>query len=102
MLEPGETPTWLELKWCKRRDTFGNCLWDAAKLAAAVRQGRARQGYLLVGAPAAVWEGKLPPEARVTGVSAHQGAALVEDYSSWWGWWCEESRTSYPRRLPAQ
>lgn len=100
VLEPERVPTWLELKWCKRPSTFGQCLWDAAKVAAAVRQGRARHGYLLVGAPAAVWEGRLPLEARVTGVSAHPGTSLVDDYPSWWGWWCEETRTTYPRQLP--
>ena len=99
VLEPAGRSTWVELKWCQRRETFGNCLWDAAKIAAGVREGRAERGYLLVGAPVAVWE-KPGPHASVTGVSCHPGASLVEDHASWWRYWCRENLKTYPTRLP--
>lgn len=100
VLEPEGRPTWVELKWCRHRETFGNCLWDTAKLAAGVREGRAQHGYLLVGAPVALWE-QPGPHSSVIGVSCHPGASLVEDHSSWWRFWCRENRRTYPRRLPA-
>jgi hypothetical protein len=100
VIEWARCRAWVELKWCKQKGTFGNCLWDAAKVSAALRQGRTRFGYLLVAAPVSIWAGALPLEARVTKVSCHRGASLVEDYPYWWGGWCEENRNTYPSELP--
>lgn len=92
-------PVWVELKWCRSPDTFGNCVWDAGKLAAAVREGRTKYGYLLVGAPVSVWKQR-GNDGRVMDVSCHPGDTLVTEHASWWRLWLRENKNTFPRRLP--
>lgn len=99
VLEEADARGWVELKWCKTAETFGNTLWDAAKCAAAFREGVATQAWLLVGAPTSIWEAP-PGEAVVTGVSWHAGSSLVDDFPTWWALWQRENTRTFPRRLP--
>jgi GTP pyrophosphokinase len=92
-------PSWLELKWCRSRDGFGFCIWDAAKIAAAVRQHRAARGYLVVGAPTAAWHNP-PREARVLESAVHKGDTIVRDYAVWWRAWHRENANTFPTRVP--
>lgn len=52
--EDSVAAAFVELKW--GGGTLWNCVWDVAKLALAVRQGAARSGYLVAGAPTSEWE----------------------------------------------
>lgn len=73
-----------ELKWwgadpAKRYET----LWDACKLASAVRHGLAAEAYLVAGAPAAAWW----PGDDMTGLyesGEHDIEALCSIATSWW------------------
>jgi hypothetical protein len=92
-------PAWLELKWAKSASTLHNCLWDAAKLAVAQREGRASHGYLLAGAPDLAWNDARGP-THLFHISAHHGASLVDEHLTWWKGWFDENANSYPLRLP--
>ena len=92
-------PVWLELKWAKVANTLHNCLWDAGKLAQALREHKASFGYLLAGAPVSEWNRRVPP-AQLFDVSNHRGRSLVEDYPTWWAGWARENLNTYPLTLP--
>lgn len=91
-------PAWVELKWAKDAETLNNCLWDAAKVALAVREGRARSGYLLAGAPRVEWQKESSP-TRLFTVNVYPGDTLVSNHASWWAAWAAQK--NYPRSLPA-
>lgn len=99
-LAGSRAPIWVELKWAKRADTLHNCLWDAAKLAQALREGKAQYGYLVAGAPVTEWQRANPP-SRLFGVSNHQADSLVGDYPKWWPFWADENANTYPLELPS-
>lgn len=88
---------WVELKWPKNRpNELHNCVFDAAKLAHAKRQGILRNGYLLAGMPTDGWT--KAAASRLFEVSAHLESTLIGDYRQWWndpGW-----QRVYPDRLP--
>jgi hypothetical protein len=90
---------WVELKWAKSADTLHNCLWDAAKLASALREGRARHGYLLAGVPVSEFKraGRRP---RLFGRHVRGGSSLVDDHKSWWAAWEQENSRTYPASIP--
>ena len=98
-LTPLDPPTWVELKWAKSASTLHNCLWDAGKLASAIRADAAKYGYLLAGAPAAVWRNGRGPTPLLD-VSNHLGPSLVANYQPWWDGWCKENPKTYPWRIP--
>ena len=85
---------WIELKWAKEAKTLSNCLWDAAKLAGAIRSKAATVGYLVAGAPASEWEKDHPYQGLFT-FHSWEGRSIVEDpyRSSWLGWLNEKERT---------
>lgn len=92
-------PTWLELKWTKGANELHNCLWDAGKIAQALREAKAHYGFLVAGAPIREWSrGNLA--SRLFEVSNHQGHSLIADYPSWWSFWASENANTYPLELP--
>ena len=93
-------PTWVELKWAKQAGTLFNCLWDAGKLAQALREGRARYGYLVAGAPVAEWQKATPYSKLLLGVSCHHDATLVTEYLKPWSDWLRENPNTFPIEMP--
>jgi hypothetical protein len=91
-------PAWVELKWAKQVGTLHNCLWDAAKLACAVRDGVASVGYLVAGAPAEEWA-KQSPYTRLFGFSSHSGDSIAADYEPSFRGWLAENENTYPKIL---
>lgn len=98
-LAGSSAPIWVELKWAKRAYDLHNCLWDAGKLAQALREGKAQYGYLVAGAPAREWKRANAP-SQLFRVSNHQGDRLVADYPKWWPFWANENADTYPLELP--
>ncbi|UGS38795.1 hypothetical protein [Capillimicrobium parvum] len=100
-IELGETtpPVWLELKWARQAGTLFNCLWDTGKLAQAVRETQARQGYLIAGAPIAAWR-EPTPYRDLLAVSVHAGDALVAGHPAEWLGWQTENPATFPISLP--
>ena len=85
---PGGTRTFLELKcgW-----DLSACVWDAVKLAAGVLNGNADAGYMLAGAPTAMWN-KPTPGAELFGAGRWEtmGPKVRERHRTWWWKWQEE------------
>ena len=99
LYEDTSAPIWVELKWAKRAGTLFNCLWDAAKLAQALREGSASQGYLVAGAPVAEW-GKVTPYRELFRVCCHSDERLVTNHiRDWSGWW-QENQETFPLEIP--
>lgn len=91
-------PVWAELKWAKSAGTLSNCLWDAAKLACAVRDGAAVAGYLVAGAPVSEWE-KEVDYASLFNFSGFSGDSIFtfnSGFAKCWRDWCEENKNTYP------
>ncbi len=94
------SPTWIELKWAKQAGTLFNCLWDAGKLAQAIREGQASYGYLVAGAPGAEWE-KTTPYRELFSVSCHRDQELVTEHVKEWRRWWRENQNTFPIEMPA-
>ena len=86
----------IELKW--GGGTLWNCVWDAAKLALAVRVQAGRSGFLIAGAPARAWE-KPERGAELFGDSASEIEDFLEAHADLFAFWRKDILTR-PRRLP--
>ena len=86
----------IELKWGGR--TLWNCVWDAAKLALAVRVQAGRSGFLIAGAPARAWE-KPERGADLFGDSTSEIEDFLEAHADLFAFWRKEILTR-PLRLP--
>jgi hypothetical protein len=96
-------PVWAELKWAKTADYLFNCLWDAAKLARAVRDGVASAGYLVAGAPVSEWA-KGSAYSILFDFSAYPGDSIVTSnpkFENCWRGWRKENTGTYPEQLAA-
>ncbi len=99
-----QTPTgtaWAELKWAKSADYLYNCLWDAAKLATAVREGAADTGYLVAGAPVSAWTEEID-YAKVFEFSGFEKGSITnfnERFASRWDGWRRENANTYPSEI---
>ena len=89
----------LELKWCRSGNTLANCVWDVAKLATALAEGRLDEGVIVAGAPVAHWRGAASG-VELFDDAVHSSEGLVKRYESWWRFWCNDVLTR-PVRLPA-
>jgi hypothetical protein len=96
--ESDEGDAWIELKWAKDYSTLSNCLWDAAKLAGAVRSESAAVGYLVAGAPASEWEGS-HPYGRLFTFQEWDGSSLVDAHPASWRRWHRENVNTFPRQI---
>lgn len=91
-------PVWAELKWAKGAGTLSNCLWDAAKLGCAVRDGVAATGYLVAGAPVSEWEKNVDYASlfSFSGFSRDSIFSYNPRFAKCWRDWCEENENTYP------
>jgi hypothetical protein len=96
--ESDDGDAWIELKWAKDYSTLSNCLWDAAKLAGAVRAKAAAAGYLVAGAPAGEWEGSHPYGGLFT-FQEWAGSSLVDAHPTSWRRWRRENIDTFPRQI---
>lgn len=85
----------LELKW--GAGSLYNCIWDLAKMAAAVSGEKCGSAYLIAGAPAGEWAGSDGAEFFSSGTT--RLVDLYERYPSHWRKWCKAVET-HPRFLP--
>lgn len=93
---------WAELKWAKSSNVLHNCLWDAAKVARAVRDGVATSGYLVAGAPVSVWAENVD-YAGVFDFSGFSDDSIMTKsprFESCWRKWNRENVNTYPVDLP--
>jgi hypothetical protein len=95
----GKAVAYGELKAGLDTNASANCVWDAPKLALAVRTGAAACGHLIAAAPAALWT---PSTA---GLELFYDAEwrmldLRERHASWWRKW--ETQKLMPLRIPAR
>jgi hypothetical protein len=98
VVDSDDGPVWVELKWAKSYGTLFNCLWDAAKLAGAVRSGAAVGGYLVAGAPASEWEKDHPYQDLFTFHSWEDGS-IVTSFAKDWTGWLEENPKTFPSEV---
>lgn len=98
VVDSDEGPVWVELKWAKSYGTLFNCVWDAAKLAGAVRAGAAVGGYLVAGAPASEWEKDHPYQGLFTFHSWEDGS-IVTSFAKDWRGWLEENPDTFPSEI---
>lgn len=97
-LQVSDGTAWAELKWAKSADYLYNCLWDAAKLATAVREGAADTGYLVAGAPASAWMRQID-YAKVFDFSGFENGSITnynKRFASCWDGWRRENANTYP------
>ena len=97
--ESDDGPVWIELKWAKSFGTLFNCLWDAAKLAGAVRSGAACAGYLAAGAPVVEWEKDHPYRDLFTFHSWEDGSIATGRHGKSWQGWLDENPATFPTEL---
>lgn len=98
VVDSEEGPVWVELKWAKSYDTLFNCLWDAAKLAGAVRAEAAIGGYLVAGAPASEWAKDHPYQDLFTFHTWEDGS-IVSSFPSSWRGWMKENEDTFPSEI---
>ena len=98
VVDSDDGDVWIELKWAKSYGTLFNCLWDAAKLAGAVRAGAAAGGFLVAGAPASEWEKDHPYHDLFTFHSWESGS-IVEEFSKDWLGWLDENEDTFPTEV---
>ena len=98
VVDSDDGDVWIELKWAKSFGTLFNCLWDAAKLAGAVRAGAAAGGYLVAGAPASEWE-KDHPYHGLFNFHSWEDGAIVKDFVKDWRGWREENQNTFPAEV---
>lgn len=95
-------PIWAELKWSdKASNGLEHCLWDAAKLAGAVRARSAVAGYLIAGFPRSVWE-NTGTYARVSDLfsfSSWEDGTIVSDFPSTWSYYRRGNQKTFPRQV---
>ena len=92
----GSSAAFLELKW--GAGNLYNCVWDLAKMAAALARQLAPRAFLVAGAPAADWEGG--EGSALFGSQTWQAADLLDSYAKRWKFWRGDVKT-HPLRLPA-
>ena len=98
VVDSDDGDVWVELKWAKSYGTLFNCLWDAAKLAGAVRSGAAVAGYLVAGAPAAEWE-KDHPYGGLFTFHTWEGGSIVREFAKDWRGWRDENPSTFPTEV---
>jgi hypothetical protein len=96
LLEPdGTNRACIELKW--GAGTLYNCIWDLAKMGAAVSLPLTGSAYLLAGAPQSDWERADGAECFASGTRVLFD--LFERYPKHWRFWLNDVKT-HPRYLP--
>lgn len=98
VVDSDEGNVWIELKWAKSYGTLFNCLWDAAKLAGAVRAGAAAGGYLVAGGPASEWE-KDHPYHGLFNFHTWEDGAIVKNFAKDWQGWLDENENTFPTEV---
>ncbi len=92
--QDGDRHVFFELKWGE--GTVYNCIWDLAKMGAAVSL-LVRSAYLLAGAPDADWEHADGAECFSSGT--HKLVDYFEKYPKHWRFWLGQVKT-HPLCLP--
>lgn len=94
--QPVRSRCWIEVKW---RD-LGNCIWDVAKLALAVRQGLCDTAYLIAAAPTTAWRHRGPGAEFFTTNRWDTGHDILLAHRDAWLYWKTQVQTR-PLLLPA-
>jgi len=96
----GSAPhAFIELKWGAR--TLYNCIWDAAKMAAAIAACHVERAFLVAGAPAAEFEVGHGREFLGDGSWHALADCFQAGYIPYWKKWWHEVKTR-PQSLPAE
>jgi hypothetical protein len=101
----GKAPSGIELKWCWEATTFGNCLWDALKLASAQAEGQLDRAYLLVGGATCGFLADAPGNEPFRGSEGSSWEVTapellsISEYEPWWAKWRAEVKPR-PRLVP--